>query len=401
MEEMRREFKFIVLALFVGVFLAGCKKNKNQDELDLPVIKFGEAPDSLRLTDKFKNISGFQLEMTDESILGEIERVIPAGDELIVFADNEIFIFSKEDGKYLRTIGSIGEGPEEYLDLVDVYYDPAENAITGLDRLKSEFVSYGVDGRFIGKKKIERPMAYITGLERSPDGTILICNRLISREPDCAFSIMTENKGLSDVDRFSPLESKNSMVRWAAKPMSACGEELKFVKMLTDTLYQIRDGKESPMYKLDFGKKVPSKETVSQFGEFDLDYVNVCLGNGWSPGIDKMFETSDYIVLLPHRSQYEGQYWIDKCDNTGYHFSSTPLFDDEVRKAVRGKAILKLIGSDEDNLISCFNPAIVPLCFGKAFGDGLEDVVFPESVVEAIGDVDPEGNPVLVIYSNS
>lgn len=59
-------------------------------------------------------ISCIQLEMTENSLLGKISKVIDVDGNLIVLSDNDILVFDKENGSFLHRIGNIGEGSQEY-----------------------------------------------------------------------------------------------------------------------------------------------------------------------------------------------------------------------------------------------------------------------------------------------
>lgn len=59
-----------------------------------------------------------------------------------------------------------------------------------------------------------------------------------------------------------------------------------------------------------------------------------------------------------------------------------------------------IAGANENEIISCFSPLYTPDSFMRAFDSNKGNIVFPEDVVSATKNVDPEGNPFLIIYSN-
>ena len=66
--------------------------------------------------------------------------------------DNEIFCFDRLTGKYLSRIGQVGEGPGEYLEATDMFYDENEKSICVLDRLRNSIHTYTLDGGLIGDR---------------------------------------------------------------------------------------------------------------------------------------------------------------------------------------------------------------------------------------------------------
>lgn len=64
--------------------------------------------------------------MTEESVLGEVKKIIPVENKLIILSeDYEVMTFDRETGKYLGNIGMVGEGPGEYLSAQAMAYDPS------------------------------------------------------------------------------------------------------------------------------------------------------------------------------------------------------------------------------------------------------------------------------------
>ena len=106
---------------------AGCKNKKEKEVLkDYPTIKLDLSnepvfikPDSL-LGEKVI----IPLETTDESIIGEINKLEIVHDTLYILDDDQdmIFLFDKT-GKYITRIADIGRGPEEYLRIDDFHID--------------------------------------------------------------------------------------------------------------------------------------------------------------------------------------------------------------------------------------------------------------------------------------
>lgn len=385
------------------LFFCGCRKKTLSDNHDIIEISFSDVPDSLRLTDWFKNITCVQLEMTDESIIGRVEKIIPIEEELIVFADNEIFLFNKQDGKFIRRIGSIGEGPEEYIEILDLVYDKTEKKIIAYEVTKNVFLTYGLDGHFIDSWKPQKNLSIMASMERNREGEILTCNYVTPTPKDGAFTLVLSESAIVDIDEFTPLHTNDRLSRWAARPMSSDGKEIKFVKCFSDSIFRTKGGEISPLYKLSFGKMVPSKSVISQLGPFpgDPDYLEECISNNWFTGIDKMFETSDFIVIIPHVSQTEGIYWINKRNDTGFRISTTPLFDKEIEKVVSGKPIVKIVGAGPGEIISCFRSDLIAASFEKAFKKADGNRVLSDKVAEIIENVDRNGNPFLLIYDSN
>ncbi len=398
-----------VLSTLSGILLSSCNSGDSSEQPadDLAVIKFEEISDDFRLTDSFRDISCIQLEMTENSILGRIKRILDVDGELVVLTkDFDICVFSKEDGRFLRQIGSLGEGPEEFLSAEDICYDAQSRTILVMDCLKQDFVVYRLSGEFVERQKTKGMFPDSYSVVRDSGGTMLTCNNLNSGTTDeCAFTIINPDWTMEDVDPFAPVTlagvGGSSLTKvWAKTPMSACGDEIKFVKVLTDTLCSVKDGKASPLYKLDFGRGILTKETVKDMGTWNYEVSMYCLSNNLFTSVDRMYETSRFVIILPFYDHLLGHYWIDKETGEGFHFGSTQYYDPEVEKAVQGKSIIQIAGANEKEIISSFEVPLNCNSFKKAFDNADGGIALPDKVVTAIENVNPEGNPFLIIYEH-
>lgn len=220
-----------------------------------------------------------------------------------------------------------------------------------------------------------------------------------------AYTIINPDLTIEDIDPFAPLihpKMGNSTVSfvWGERPMSAFGDELKFVKVLTDTLCSVKDGRVRPLYKLDFGKDILTKERIMDLGSWDMEGMAYSVKNNLFLSVSSMYETARHIVIIPLMDIAGGYYWIDKETGKGFHIASTYYVEKEITKVLNGKTIKDIKGSTEKELISCFGDALTIQAFKEQATTNGDKSVLPEKAVSAIQNLDPEGNPFLIIYSN-
>jgi hypothetical protein len=108
--------------------------------------------DTIYASSFFKNVRTIILEDHDAAIMGEI-RDIQVFDNYIFVLDEwrakKLFVFDK-NGKYLRQIGHLGQGPGEYLRPDDFCIDTAKREIYILDNDSRKVHKYNLDdGKFI------------------------------------------------------------------------------------------------------------------------------------------------------------------------------------------------------------------------------------------------------------
>ena len=108
--------------LLIGVFvLLGCSSNKKQGPISksgIPVINLSEdvsTVPSLLLSEVAEKLEIVLLEMTDQSMVGEIRRIQVTDHNIWIDHGREFYIYRfSRSGKFLNKIGSIGQGPGEY-----------------------------------------------------------------------------------------------------------------------------------------------------------------------------------------------------------------------------------------------------------------------------------------------
>ena len=111
--------KSILLLLIIT--LLGCSSNMKQEPISksgIPVINLSEdvsTVPSLLLSESAEKLEIVSLEMTDQSMLGEIRRIQVTDHNIWIDHGREFYIYRfSRTGKFLNKIGSIGQGPGEY-----------------------------------------------------------------------------------------------------------------------------------------------------------------------------------------------------------------------------------------------------------------------------------------------
>lgn len=117
--------------LLIGVFvLLGCSSNKKQEPISksgIPVINLSEdvsTVPSLLLSEAAEKLEIVPLEMTDESVLSDITEMQVTDHNIWIDHGREFYIYRfSRTGKFLNRIGSIGQGPGEYVNYLTFLVD--------------------------------------------------------------------------------------------------------------------------------------------------------------------------------------------------------------------------------------------------------------------------------------
>lgn len=117
--------------LLIGVFvLLGCSSNKKQEPISksgIPMINLSEdvsTVPSLLLSEAAEKLEIVPLEMTDESVLSDITEMQVTDHNIWIDHGREFYIYRfSRTGKFLNRIGSIGQGPGEYVNYLTFLVD--------------------------------------------------------------------------------------------------------------------------------------------------------------------------------------------------------------------------------------------------------------------------------------
>lgn len=107
---MKKVTGCLLAALCAGCALLSCAEQKMCMPAEASEMTFRDAPADYLIASNFRNIHMVQLEMKDECVVSDVKRIIDTdGKVFVLTSDNEIFCFDRSTGKYLSTIGSVGE----------------------------------------------------------------------------------------------------------------------------------------------------------------------------------------------------------------------------------------------------------------------------------------------------
>lgn len=140
--------KYFVLIIVIS--LCCCKNRTAIHEPDIKVLKI-EIDKYIKDLDvsQFYNASFIPLELTKDSQIGKIDKVI-INDEMIFVLDNSVakklFVFDLK-GKFIRTIGGFGQAQGEYILLSD--FEIYKDKIYLSSRQNNKMLIFDIDGKHL------------------------------------------------------------------------------------------------------------------------------------------------------------------------------------------------------------------------------------------------------------
>lgn len=153
---MKSTTALLLLILFVA---CGTKESKQRNAIVIPFEKAMESTTVIKSSDLGKTIHYIPLETIDESVLGNASEIRLCGNKILATSlhTKTVLVFDRTTGKYLNSIGRVGEGPTEYnvFSAGDIgFWIDEESDLVYFGTYDKRLVVYRTDGQFVGEVRI-------------------------------------------------------------------------------------------------------------------------------------------------------------------------------------------------------------------------------------------------------
>ena len=158
----------------ISFLLLSCSKTEQGELLEIPIDIHQNS--SLPLSEIAEEITAIELELTNESLINSsyIKGVIASEDNLIIADLNKVFVFSK-DGKFIRSIGSRGQGPGEYNYIQNMAIDEKNKRLFIISSPDRKIITYDLNGN--SSKGISAPWGYPEGINYINEELWILCDK--------------------------------------------------------------------------------------------------------------------------------------------------------------------------------------------------------------------------------
>lgn len=274
--------KKIILIGALALALEACStaSHKNEAQGQIDIQSAFENPTELKVSHLGKNIRYVPLETNDSSLVDDTYGIKLLDDKIVITTNSTCLLFDKQTGKFLRKIGSKGQGPKEYLS--NLSYIHPETGDLYFNRTPEKMIRFNQQGEYLGDLKLPFNWdygCYLTFRENQVfthltlfkniiyhfdkegvmlDSIALPCNRGLDME-DLKQPISIE--GPLGVMLGSGLFATNGMFLVQYKSgerqdilpvhhpsIYAYGDEMRFHEAYNDTVYTIRKGELIPRW---------------------------------------------------------------------------------------------------------------------------------------------------------
>ncbi len=310
-----------------------CDTDKKTNLLTIQIDS--DINNSLKLSDITDNIEAVELETTDLSLISKVKRVLHTKDYIIINESKTIMIFDKA-GKFIRQIGSIGQGPGEYTRIWDITAD-FKNKHIYIYTNEDKIICYDFDDNLI---KESLPIFRIGGANyiNCINGKLFLLSELLIKHENTkinrTFLYQISNDLLKSdsikVHEFNHngiwFHPYNDYITCDEKNIYLYYSDLSSNPFVLDTLYQLKDEQPIPHLNLSFNNK-----GLTINGKKEIYILNI-------------YRSARYVFSYYKNISRDQFYFFCHDTKNGKSYNAIDGFTDDIYTG--GKVIIRPFNSD-------------------------------------------------------
>ncbi len=204
-----------------------------------------------RFSNLVESVEIVKLEETDNSLLSDVSNLKKTDDYLVFLSGGgaNVYVFDLA-GNLVNKVNRKGNGPEEYTGIDDMWL--VGDTLSIYSKIDTKVNRYTIDGSFIDSKKLPYQVGHVLGHE---NGYAMDMNyELIDDSARFRYAFLDEN--LEVEATYLPYKTSPSFTVYKNfQTVSSYNSGVLFFRMLSDTIYFLKDQEFRPIAHLDFGKE--------------------------------------------------------------------------------------------------------------------------------------------------
>jgi hypothetical protein len=382
------EHNYIYIVLLIA-FLTSCAKNaetnksqlENFQTLEFDLKAKTQSIHDLRL---IKDVEIISLEC--DNVIGQINKTIRFGDKIYIldlFQGMCVHVFST-DGRFINTISKYGQGPNEYLQLFDIFINKEDSTLNLLTRIDRKLFKYDLEGENL--IRIESLPKSFTSMLKSVDGYIGYMGGYFE-DPNNPNDIWLLDENYKPIESCFSIDDTSKGQSIEGYSLSSFDSNFYFIKKGDFNVYSINDADQSIKYFI----KMNGKERSEQ-----AEGANMIANDNYVDRLYNFQETNNYVLVS---FIFNGNYLVGVYSKKDEKTSVVNL------SSYKGKYFIpfgKIISYDENAIYAIVSASsMIRYWEGKDdYNDFWKD--YPEQIKNLrskFKSIDEEDNPFLIIYS--
>lgn len=243
--------KHIYNVILISIFFLSCGVKSKPSESGEFIIDISKANKS-SFASELNKVEFIPLETTDSNVIGQIQLIKIEGNEIYIVDSKtqKVLIFSIQ-GKYLRSINKVGQGPGEYIGITDMQINNRNGHIVILDETQYKMLEFDTNGNFINEKKIplKDPLAKFAYLDST---TLVFYKSFIQKDNDNSIILCSED--FKQIEPKFPCKKTTSLLLCPRVSLQKSDNQLLYLPIYSQTLFEITNKKVKEKYTFNFEK---------------------------------------------------------------------------------------------------------------------------------------------------
>ena len=365
------------------LFLASCTSNKPNWEKAKCTINFGEC-ESVVPSDVF-SVSFVKLETDDDCLIGSITQAEEYGGVfylLDAFITKTVFAFDKQ-GKYIGTVGRVGNGPGEYVIPSSFFIDEKLNAVCVIDVEQQKLIGYSLNGyQLMFEKKL--PFSS-TAMRFMEDGNIVYYNQEYKiGEP--LYNLIVTDKNNDVQKKMMEQEFVSGYKMGMTRKLYSVGKLVSAYTHQAPFLCRVKSDTIVPAYEFKFGEyQLPPLDFLQKEGSNNNNYIPALMASDYV-NFYEVYE-NEQMLCVPYyvaKTMFYG--WYDKKHSKTYNYKL-----EDMTSSLKSGPFSTPIGTTSDGKF------ISLLRTGQLMGMKAEGQKFVKELEGLIAQSEEDDNPILLL----
>ncbi len=296
--------------------MTSCSFNQQNPKETKDVLVLSEMRMALTDTAFFQSTKVIPLETNDNSLIKDINEICLSNDTLFILDSRSKVIIFDTKGHYVNKIHNIGNGPQEYIQIIDICVNPLRKYIAVLCDRPYKIMYYTYSGEFIEEMTYSELYR-----EFAIQGDTLYCHNagVVGERKFGIFTYpMTQERGINlETGLFFDAESDGSVYRFSRGKRMTVSNDVTFTWPYDYSIYSIKNGEIYEKYRVDFKERRMPESLLNQKLR-PLDFLDLCEEKRYLLTIENVVENSNYLLFGTNKDMFV----YDKSNNkmTGYAF---------------------------------------------------------------------------------